>query len=315
MDMRRLREFTVIADLGNLSKASLRLNLGQPTLSKHVADLEAELGVKLFNRTPTGLTLTPSGEALLQKGRPLLLEYDAMVAEVRRLKQVESRTVSIASFAGYSPGDDLIGLFSGELAAAYPGTQLEVRDLFSLAEPSLDCLRDRKLDFCITSLPRNADLRGLAHRSLFLDSLVAVVRKGHPLSGRRSVTLDEIRHEVVWTDTLPGNQPAVHRFNELFCDNGIPTVPYVSKADHRGGRSSRLNCERGGMDLAFGSMVRGLVPVPLRKTCSILEIEGDPLTFDIELVYRDDPTDQWLGELASLLVATAAGIDPQEYRA
>lgn len=61
-------------------------------------------------------------------------------------------------------------------------------------------------------------------------------------------------------------------------------------------------------------MVRGLVPVPLRKTCSILEIEGDPLTFDIELVYRDDPTDQWLGELASLLVSMAADIDPREYR-
>lgn len=103
MDMRRLREFTVIADLGNLSKASVHLNIGQPTLSKHVADLEAELGVKLFDRTPAGLTLTPGGEALLQRGRSLLLEYDAMVAEVRRLKRVESRTVSIASFAGYSP--------------------------------------------------------------------------------------------------------------------------------------------------------------------------------------------------------------------
>ena len=314
MDMRRLREFAVIADLGNLSKASIRLDIGQPTLSKHVADLEAELGVKLFNRIPTGLTLTPSGEALLQKGRPLLLEYDAMVAEVRRLKQVETRTVSIASFAGYSPGDDLIGLFSSELAAAYPGTQLEVRDLFFLTEPSLDCLRDRKLDFCITSLPRDADLRGLTHRTLFLDSLVAVVRTGHPLSGRRRVTLDEIRHEVVWTDTLPGNRPAAHRFNELFRDNGIPTVPYISKADHRGARPSRLNCERGGMDLVFGSMVSGLVPVPLRKACSILEIEGDPLTFDIELVYRDDPADRPLGEFASLLASLAAGIDPREYR-
>ena len=99
-----------------------------------------------------------------------------------------------------------------------------------------------------------------------------------------------------------------------FRDNGIPTVPYVSKADHHGGRSSRLNCERGGMDLVFGSMVRGLVPVPLRKACSILEIEGDPLTFDIELVYRDDPADRPLGELASLLVSMAADIAPREYR-
>lgn len=68
------------------------------------------------------------------------------------------------------------------------------------------------------------------------------------------------------------------------------------------------------MDLAFGSMVRSLVPIPLRKTCSILEIEGDPLVFNIELVYRDDPSDRQLGEFASLLVATAAGIDPREYR-
>lgn len=60
-----------------------------------------------------------------------------------------------------------------------------------------------------------------------------------------NVTLGEICHEMAWTDTLPGNRPETRLFSEPLLDAGIPTVPYVSKADRHGSCSRRPAVSKG----------------------------------------------------------------------
>ena len=72
MDLRHLRTFVTVAELGTVSKAALRLRIAQPALSRQIGDLERELGLKLFDRVGRRLVLSGEGEQLLGSCRNLL---------------------------------------------------------------------------------------------------------------------------------------------------------------------------------------------------------------------------------------------------
>jgi DNA-binding transcriptional LysR family regulator len=72
MDLRHIRTFVNVAELGTVSKAAQRLRIAQPALSRHIGDLEQELGLKLFDRVGRRLLLTGEGEPLLSDCRGLL---------------------------------------------------------------------------------------------------------------------------------------------------------------------------------------------------------------------------------------------------
>ena len=72
MDLKRLRTFVAVADLGTVSKAALRLRISQSALSRQISDLEHECGFKLFDRIGRRLFLTTRGEQLLGDCRGVL---------------------------------------------------------------------------------------------------------------------------------------------------------------------------------------------------------------------------------------------------
>src|SRR3546814_12371439 len=72
MEIRQLRYFVAMAEAGSLAKASERLNISQPALSVHLANLEAELGTTLVTRSNRGVELTEDGKLLLDRAIVLL---------------------------------------------------------------------------------------------------------------------------------------------------------------------------------------------------------------------------------------------------
>lgn len=82
METHLLRSFLHVAELGNLSRASERLHLSQPALSRQIKQLEQSLGVELFERTGRGVRLTDAGELLERRARPLLADLEVLAAEV-----------------------------------------------------------------------------------------------------------------------------------------------------------------------------------------------------------------------------------------
>src|SRR3954451_5211124 len=91
MELRHLRYFVTVAEELNVSRASARLRISQPAVSRQLRDLEEELGVALFHREKSGLKLTPAGETFLAHARDLLRRSgDAvkqMMAFIQRAKQ------------------------------------------------------------------------------------------------------------------------------------------------------------------------------------------------------------------------------------
>jgi DNA-binding transcriptional LysR family regulator len=83
LDLRLLRHFVAVAEELHFTRAAARLYLGQQALSRDIARLERQLGVRLFTRTTRRVALTPDGQRLLARARELLALHDQTVQELR----------------------------------------------------------------------------------------------------------------------------------------------------------------------------------------------------------------------------------------
>jgi DNA-binding transcriptional LysR family regulator len=90
VSLAQIRYFVAVAEEENVGRAARRLRVSQPPLSRQIRSLEDELGVPLFDRTPRGVRLLPTGEAFLAHARAILGEVDAAVAAVRATAQART---------------------------------------------------------------------------------------------------------------------------------------------------------------------------------------------------------------------------------
>lgn len=97
MDLRRLRTFVAIAELGTVSRAALRLHISQPALSRRIKDLEQEFGLRLFDRVGRRVMLTAIGEQLLEDCRTVLGQVDSLGARVDLLRRGGSGVLRVAA--------------------------------------------------------------------------------------------------------------------------------------------------------------------------------------------------------------------------
>ena len=82
MELRQLRYFLAVAEEGRFSRAANRLHIAAPSLSQQIQNLERELRVPLFERTPQRVELTVAGQALLERARVILAEVERALGRV-----------------------------------------------------------------------------------------------------------------------------------------------------------------------------------------------------------------------------------------
>src|SRR5437867_6996272 len=97
MDLKRLRTFVAVAELGTVSKAALRLRISQSALSRQISDLEYECGFKLFDRIGRRLFLTTRGEQLLEDCRGELGQMGSLGERIELLKRGETGALKLAA--------------------------------------------------------------------------------------------------------------------------------------------------------------------------------------------------------------------------
>src|SRR5262245_12581006 len=188
-DLRRLRYFVAVAEELSFTHAAERLHLAQQPLSAAVRKLENELGVRLFDRSPRRVVLTPAGEALLPKARAAIAAAEAAYATA--MNGAEG-IVGVAR-VGVSPGAHAtVEPILGELASGHPDLSLEIRQ--DASAPLLAELRTQRLDLIVgVSVPAGPMFR---RQLLRLDEAMLVLHPRHPLADRTSVAFEELRDEI-----------------------------------------------------------------------------------------------------------------------
>lgn len=163
---------------GSLSGAARALGLAQPSVSTGLARLERQTGLTLLVRTATGTRLTPSGTAMLTRGRDVLAASDALEREVAELRSVRQGRVAVA--ASLSVAEYLV---PGWLAAR-PADAAVVDLVVANSRDVTDAVLHGRADLGFIEGP-GVD-PGLHARSVGADELVVVVAPGHPWARRRS---------------------------------------------------------------------------------------------------------------------------------
>ena len=127
MDLRHIRTFVTVAELGTVSKAALRLHVAQPALSRQIASLEEEFGVKLFDRVGRRLLLTSEGEQLLSDCRGLLNYARALGEQAQVLRRGDVGVLRVSASPHLIEGifPDLLRRY----AERYPNVQVRLVDI------------------------------------------------------------------------------------------------------------------------------------------------------------------------------------------
>src|SRR5688572_11325811 len=99
MQLRHFHYFIAVAEEGSFLRASRRLRVAQPSLSRQIQDLEREIGVPLFERVPRGVKLTEGGAAFLTEARATIENAARAVARARRADGDSEQTLLLAHSA------------------------------------------------------------------------------------------------------------------------------------------------------------------------------------------------------------------------
>jgi LysR family nitrogen assimilation transcriptional regulator len=135
MDLRRLRTFVAVAELGTVSKAALRLRIGQPALSRQIADLQQELGLRLFDRVGRGLVLTVEGEQLLADCRRVLTDFDAVHDRAEVLRRGDRGVMKVA--APPHTIESVLSRFLPQYAVRFPNVSVELSEALGAEQTAM----------------------------------------------------------------------------------------------------------------------------------------------------------------------------------
>ena len=178
MELRVLNYFVAVAQEGNMTRAARKLLISQPALSRQIAELEAELGVKLFSRKSRHLALTPAGHYLLEQAQEIL---DLTAKTKRNLTKASFISGDLTIAAGESLGMQRVMNVVSAIIKEHPSVKIHLLSGdYSYAERKLD---NGTVDF-------------------------AVIIGNVPLANYVSLTLPE---RDTWGILMPANDPLAQK--------------------------------------------------------------------------------------------------------
>lgn len=222
MMVRDLEWLLAVAEHEHVTDAAAALGVPQPTLSRALARLEAELGARLLERVPSGVRVNPDGALVVAAARDLTARHDRLRAELAARLDPDTGTVRLAFLD--SMATSLVPQVLRAFHAEAPRVRVELRQ-----EPAHEIradLVDGTSELAIVS-PRPGE--GFGWVPLQEERLVLVVPPGHRLRARRRVRLDELAdEELVTTPSGFGHRALV---DGLLAEAGVAVRVSFESAD------------------------------------------------------------------------------------
>jgi LysR family transcriptional regulator, cyn operon transcriptional activator len=186
MNLRNLHTFVGVAEAGSIARAGARLNVSQPAASRQILALEAELGVRLFDRIGRRLRLTSEGEDLLRQSRRLLMEAELLNARARALKGGHTGILRV----GATPMviENTLSPFLNQYRLRHPGVEVHFVEDGGLRLPS-------RLEHGDVHLALVVPDDRFRNRLLYPVHNLAVLSSKHRLSRRRALDVADLADE------------------------------------------------------------------------------------------------------------------------
>jgi LysR family transcriptional regulator, benzoate and cis,cis-muconate-responsive activator of ben and cat genes len=214
-EARLLRYFLAVAAELNFTRAAETLGIAQPALSAQIRQLEAQLGVRLLERTTRSVQLTDAGRVVQDRGPAVLAALAETWDAARRAGRGETGRLRVAysPSAGYETAPTLVGAVRDR----YPGIELTAEVL-----PTPDivrAVRDGGIDVGVARMPQAGE--GVRLRTVRLEPLGALVPADHPLAGRRGVDLAAVAEHPILMHPRSANPAQFDFVRALFDRSGL----------------------------------------------------------------------------------------------
>ncbi|MGZ5846532.1 MAG: LysR family transcriptional regulator [Ramlibacter sp.] len=186
LDLLTLRVVLAVAESGSISAGSERLQLAVAAASARISALDAALGVRIFERSPRGVALTPAGRMLVQRGGGLLADADRLATDLRDWSQGLAGHVRV--LANASALLQVLPRRLAQFARSHPRIRVDVEERMSphILGEVIEGRADVGVVDAATATP------GLDFVPFFRDELAFVVPHGHPMQQLAAVRLDDL---------------------------------------------------------------------------------------------------------------------------
>ena len=182
VELRKVRYFVAVAAEANFGRAAARLYMTQPALSRQIQSLEAEIGVRLFDRDRMGARLTPAGEQFCDDAKRLL---ELFVAARRRARQAAQPANHFT--VGFMPGVAATPVIR-KFAESLP--EVDVSVVYTSPSNQVDYLLSGTVDVCFVQLPISPRLFEIV--PLFLEPRVVALPAEHPFATKEDLSLEHL---------------------------------------------------------------------------------------------------------------------------
>jgi len=223
MLLTQLRNLLAVVDSGSIRGAARELRISQPAMTRSVRQLEAELQVKLLERTVRGVVPTLAGRAFLARTRIVHNELDRARDELAQI--AGEHAGSVAFGIGPQAAIHLVPPALAQFRREHVNTEVGIVD--GPAHVLLPQLREGSLDFVIGTRPQGKLDAHIRAQPLFANRLVVCARRGHPLRGARSLRELVDGNWVIYTPA--GWSGAI--IPDIFEKNGLPSPKSVVRSD------------------------------------------------------------------------------------
>lgn len=200
MEIRQLKAFLAIAEVKTFTAGARLVNVTQAAISMQIRQLEDEVGLPLFTRTPRRVILTEAGEHLLERARKILREHDAALAEISELAGAEHGRLRIGSASAMFATSQLPSILQN-LKTTFPSAEITVSS--GTSQALVDKILHGEIDIAFISLP--VDNSHVTTELLFSDEIVAIAHPNHALADQKFISAAALAGEPLILGEKGGN--------------------------------------------------------------------------------------------------------------
>ncbi|QJQ96203.1 MULTISPECIES: LysR substrate-binding domain-containing protein [Halomonadaceae] len=215
LKLRHLQLFLALEEQRNLHRAAAVLGMSQPAASKLLGDLESQLGIRLFDRQPKGLSPNWYGEVMIRHAKGMLAQLRHAGDELNALQQGNTGVVAVGTVM--APAVTLLTSAIERVHRDHPGLKISVD--VDVSKALVPRLLEGEFDFAITRIPAGLAPEAFVFEEIGEEEICFVCREGHPLTACAPLSLADML-PYPWSLQPPGALMR-QRVDYLFNHHGL----------------------------------------------------------------------------------------------